>query len=59
MVSLGMALLAQEWFPYLQHSRVDRAVWIVAIHTVFPGRLVLNQEWSPFFSMALIAGLDD
>ena len=58
-VSLGMALLAQEWLSYLQHPRVYCTVRIVAIYAAFPCRLVLDQERSPLFSMALVAGLDD
>ncbi len=32
---------------------------VVADRTILSGRLMLNQERSPFFSMALIAGLVD
>lgn len=59
MESLAMALLAEPGLTHAQHARLVGAVGIVAIGAILAHRLVLPQERSAFFLMALVTGLVD
>ena len=59
MITLVVALLAQERTAHPQHAVLGGAVGIVTDGTVFAHWGVFPQEWAAFLGMALVTGLVD
>jgi len=59
MIGLAMALLAEERHSHFQHARLIGAVGVMTVRAVFTHGLVLPQERTAFFRVALVADLVD
>jgi hypothetical protein len=59
MISLAMALLAEERHAHFQHARLIGAMGIMAVRTVFTHGLMLPQERAALLRVALVADLVD
>ena len=58
-VTVQMALLAQEWDRCDQQRRLVRAVRAMAVEAIFTDRRMFEQKRAALFRMALIAGFVD
>lgn len=54
----GVALMAKEGSPHLQHAFDNGAVRVVAIRAILADRLVVMHEGAALLSMALVTGFD-
>ena len=54
----GVALMTKEWRSHLQHAFHDCTVRVVAVRAILADGLVVMHEWSAFFGVALVAGID-
>ena len=54
---LEVTLQAKRVIPFVQHPRIDRAVWRVANDATFTQRFMLIHEWSALGGVTLHAGV--